>query len=94
MVQATPAVMGLGPTTGPGPLNDSVLVPAFRVQALGAAVPPLTRSTSFRVGVVAARRTAVGLAIALPTPRSAMRATVPTVCRARVPRDALWASFE
>jgi len=50
MVQASPAVMGLGPTIGPGPLNESVLVPAFRVQALGAAVPPLTTSTSFRVG--------------------------------------------
>jgi len=52
--------MELGPIAGPGPLNESVLVPAFKVHAPEPAVPPLTTSTSFRVGLSA--RAGVGVA--------------------------------
>jgi hypothetical protein len=87
--------MALGPTTGPDPLNESVLLPAFRVQAPGTALPPLTVSTSFRVGVEVAVTTIVmGPARALPTPRSASTVIEPTRGREIDRRGALWAPFE
>jgi hypothetical protein len=58
--------MALGPTTGPDPLNESVLLPAFRVQAPGTALPPLTVSTSFSVGVAARVGVAAGVGVAAP----------------------------